>query len=56
MKIKTLMRKNIKGTKVVTMTNDTYKRICESKLKKEIEDIKKVYISSINEAGKFYVR
>ncbi|MBD3808465.1 MAG: hypothetical protein IE880_07105 [Epsilonproteobacteria bacterium] len=56
MKIKALMIKNIRGTRIVTMTNDTYKKMCEDKLKKEIEDIKKVYISSINEAGKFYVR
>jgi len=40
--------KNIRGTRIVTMTNDTYKKTCEDKLKK-------VYISSINEAGKFYV-
>lgn len=50
------MRKKIKGARVVTMTNDAYKKMCENKLKKEIEEIKKVYISSINEAGKFYVR
>jgi len=56
MKIKALMRKNIKGQKIVTMTNDKYKKMCETKLIKEIQEIKRVYTNSMNEAGKFYVR
>lgn len=33
--------------KQVTMTNDRHKKLCEAKLIKEMQDIKRVYINSI---------
>lgn len=56
MKIKALMKRKIRGTKISSMTNDRYKMICETELKDRINNIKKVYSDSMSEAGKYFVR
>jgi len=56
MKIKALMKRRIKGKEVKSMTNNTYKEMCDTTLKVKINQIKKIYSDSLNEAGKFYVR
>lgn len=56
MKIKALMKRNIRGTKVETMTNETYKKLSQGRVKKEIKIIKKTYSDSFSDADKYYVR
>ncbi len=55
-KIKALMKRSTKGTRVSSMTNENYQKLCDEKLKDEIKEIKKVYISSLNNSSNFYVR
>ncbi len=56
MKVKALMKRKPKAVKVSSMTNESYKELCEKKLNKEIKEIKKLYNDSMSEAWKYYVR
>jgi len=56
MKIKALMKRKIRGTKISSMTNDRYKKVCKTELKDKITSIKKVYSDSMSDAGKYFVR
>ena len=56
MDLKTLLDNDVKGEVIATMTNEAYKKICEEKLNKEIQEIQKAYGNSLIEASKYYVR
>jgi len=56
MKVKALMKRKPKTRKIISMTNDAYKELCEKKLNDEIKEIKKLYNDSMKEAWKYYVR
>jgi hypothetical protein len=56
MKIKSLMKRMIKGKLVLSKINDKYKIACEITLTTKITQIKKTYNDPVKEVRRFYVR